>query len=64
MQKTAEKAGGKNGVIVAHYGVAVEVLFDDGGSKKMIRVKRNSGHVVGDRVRIEGEQLTRQELRT
>ena len=64
MQKTAEKAGGKNGVIVAHYGVAVEVLFDDGGIKEMIRVKRNSGHVVGDRVRIEGEQLTRQERRT
>lgn len=47
-----------NGLIVAHHGVAVEVLFDD-GCRRMARVKRNSGHVVGDNVRIAGETLTR-----
>jgi ribosome biogenesis GTPase len=51
-------------MIVAHYGVAVEVLFSESKEREMIRVKRNSGHVVGDRVVIEGEQLVRQERRT
>lgn len=46
------------GVIVSHYGVAVEVRFPD-GERRMVRVKRNSGHVVGDRVEVEGEALTR-----
>ena len=39
----------REGLIVAHHGVAVEVLFD-GGDRSMVRVKRNSGHVVGDGV--------------
>jgi len=50
----------RKGVIVAHYGVAVDVLFED-GSTEMVRVKRNSGHVVGDNVIIEDETLIRQE---
>jgi ribosome biogenesis GTPase len=47
-----------NGRIVAHHGISVEVLFD-GGLRRMVRVKRNSGHVVGDRVSVNGELLTR-----
>jgi ribosome biogenesis GTPase len=47
------------GVIIAHYGVAVDVLFQDNGEKSMVRVKRNSGHVVGDMVEINGEILER-----
>lgn len=58
---TPETAG--NGLIVAHHGVSVEVLFDD-GPRRMVRVKRNSGHVVGDRVSVSGEQLTRLPRRT
>ena len=49
---------GSHGLIVSHYGVAVEVLFDS-GERRMVRVKRNSGHVVGDRVRVTGEVLLR-----
>lgn len=46
------------GFISAHYGVAVEVRFD-GGERRMVRVKRRSGHVVGDNVRVRGEVLER-----
>ena len=46
------------GMIVSHYGVAVEVLFDS-GERRMVRVKRNSGHVVGDYVRVSEEVLER-----
>lgn len=46
------------GVIVSHYGIAVEVLFGD-GARRMVKVKRNSGHVVGDRVEVTGEVLAR-----
>ncbi len=49
------------GVIVAHYGVAVDVQFSGDNERCMVRVKRNSGHVVGDNVVVEGELLTRQE---
>ncbi len=60
--KTTQKAGAsEEGLIVAHYGVAVEVFFAAGNTRRMIRVKRNSGHVVGDRVMIEDEILTRLE---
>jgi ribosome biogenesis GTPase len=45
-----------NGLIVAHHGISVEVLFDN-GVRRMVRVKRNSGHVVGDRVVVTGEVL-------
>jgi ribosome biogenesis GTPase / thiamine phosphate phosphatase len=47
-----------DGLILSHFGVAVEVLFTD-GARRMVRVKRNSGHVVGDRVRVHGEVLER-----
>ena len=49
------------GVIVAHYGVAVDVLSSKGNVRSMIRVKRNSGHVVGDKVLIKDDVLTRLE---
>jgi ribosome biogenesis GTPase len=49
----------EEGVIVAHYGIAVDVLFTENEECRMIRVKRNSGHVVGDRVVVEEEVLTR-----
>ena len=52
-----------NGLIVAHHGISVEVLFDD-GARRMVRVKRNSGHVVGDRVVVSGEILKRLPRRT
>ena len=51
----------KEGVIVAHYGVAVDVLFSEDNACSMIRVKRNSGHVVGDVVTIKEDVLTRLE---
>ncbi len=54
----AAKTPGRPGVIVAHLGVAVEVLFDD-GERHQVRVKRNSGHVVGDSVLVHGEVLER-----
>jgi len=47
-----------DGLILSHFGVAVEVLFGS-GQRSMVRVKRNSGHVVGDRVRVAGEVLER-----
>jgi len=47
-----------DGLIMSHFGVAVEVLFDS-GERRTVRVKRNSGHVVGDRVRVAGEVLER-----
>jgi ribosome biogenesis GTPase len=53
-----ESAAGGEGLIVSHYGVAVEVLFGS-GERRMVRVKRNSGHVVGDRVRVADEVLER-----
>jgi ribosome biogenesis GTPase / thiamine phosphate phosphatase len=57
---TKQMAGGKEeGLIVAHYGVAVEVFFASSNNRRMIRVKRNSGHVVGDRVSIQDDILTR-----
>lgn len=54
---------GQEGLVVAHHGVAVEVLFD-GGDRRMVRVKRNSGHVVGDDVLISGEVMKRLSRRT
>ncbi len=54
---------GQAGVIVSHLGVAVEVLFSD-GERRIIRVKRKSGHVVGDDVLVRGEVLERLERRT
>jgi ribosome biogenesis GTPase len=54
---------GRRGVIVAHLGVSVEVLFN-GGEREIVRVKRNSGHVVGDDVLVRGEVLERLPRRT
>ena len=48
----------RQGVIVAHRGVAVDVLFHD-GVRDQVRVKRRSGHVVGDAVLVRGEVLER-----
>jgi ribosome biogenesis GTPase len=53
-----EPDSARNGLIVAHHGVAVEVLFAD-GTRDMVRVKRRSGHVVGDDVLVRGEVLER-----
>jgi ribosome biogenesis GTPase len=52
-----------NGLIVAHHGISVEILFDS-GQRRMVRVKRNSGHVVGDSVIVTGEVLKRLPRRT
>jgi ribosome biogenesis GTPase len=54
----AAKAGWADGTIVSHFGVAVEVLFA-GEERRLVKVKRNSGHVVGDRVRVRDEVLER-----
>ena len=51
------------GLITAHHGVEVEVLFTT-GRRRMVRVKRSSGHVVGDEVEVEGEVLRRLSRRT
>lgn len=61
MKKNTSQAKEKKGVIVAHYGVAVDVLFADDNTTEMIRVKRNSGHVVGDNVVIKQDVLKRLE---
>ena len=61
MKKEQPTIENKKGVIVAHYGVAVDVLFSEDNERSMIRVKRNSGHVVGDNVVIKEEVLTRLE---
>lgn len=53
----------REGIIVAHHGVAVEVSFED-GRRRMVRVKRSSGHVVGDTVVVTGGVLKRMPRRT
>jgi ribosome biogenesis GTPase len=65
-RKPAAQSGSpstKEGLIVAHHGVAVEVLFSD-GLRSRIGVKRRSGHVVGDRVQVFNEALDRLPRRT
>lgn len=62
--RTNNKEKSRHGVITAHYGVAVDVFFRDDDVTHMIRVKRNSGHVVGDNVTVRGEQLKRHERRS
>lgn len=61
--KASELEPERSGLIVAHHGVAVEVLFAD-GTREMVRVKRRSGHVVGDDVLVRGEVLERLPRRT
>ncbi|MCP3923961.1 MAG: ribosome small subunit-dependent GTPase A [Desulfobacterales bacterium] len=53
----------RKGIIVGHYGVAVDVKFDD-GLIESIRVKRKSGHVVGDYIYMDGNFLKRMERNT
>ncbi len=57
-----DKAG-QEGLIVSHFGVEVLVRFgsvaDELIDERMVKVKRNSGHVVGDQVRVIGEVLQR-----
>ncbi len=48
----------QQGVIVAHHGMAVDILFRS-GERKMIKVKRREGHVVGDTVIVQDQRLTR-----
>lgn len=52
-----------SGLITAHHGVEVEVAFTT-GKRRMVRVKRSSGHVVGDNVEVTGEVLQRLPRRT
>ncbi|MBN2645068.1 MAG: ribosome small subunit-dependent GTPase A [Desulfuromonadaceae bacterium] len=56
-------AGADDGIIIQHFGVEVAVCRAD-GSVVTVKVKRNSGHVVGDRVTVQGEVLTRLDRRT
>ncbi len=51
------------GLIRAHHGIEVEVAFTT-GKRRMVRVKRSSGHVVGDNVEVTGEVLRRLPRRT
>lgn len=48
----------ERGLLVAHFGVAVEVRLES-GERRVVRVQRRSGHVVGDRVELSGERLVR-----
>ncbi|MBF0232747.1 MAG: ribosome small subunit-dependent GTPase A [Desulfamplus sp.] len=47
----------RKGLIIAHNGVAVDILFES-GERQVIRVKRRSGHVVGDNVVVRNQILT------
>jgi ribosome biogenesis GTPase / thiamine phosphate phosphatase len=63
---TPDSASGgeaSRGLITAHHGVEVQVLFTT-GKRRMVRVKRSSGHVVGDEVAVTGEVLRRLPRRT
>ncbi|WP_432822829.1 ribosome small subunit-dependent GTPase A [Trichloromonas sp.] len=51
------------GIIIAHHGITVEVRFSS-GERCMVRVKRRSGHVVGDAVLVKDEVLERLPRRT
>jgi len=48
----------QKGVIVAHHGIAVDILFASGERQK-VKVKRREGHVVGDSVVVQHQRLTR-----
>ena len=54
---------GLPGTLVAHHGVAVEVQLDS-GERRTVKVRRRSGHVVGDQVEVIGERLRRNERAT
>jgi ribosome biogenesis GTPase len=58
---------GVPGTLVAHHGVAVDVRLESGpeaGQLRSVKVRRRSGHVVGDRVEVIGERLRRLERDT
>lgn len=79
--RARDEEAGELGVLVAHYGVAVDVRLDSPGAPnpgetnagetspgepgpdqpelRSVRVRRRSGHVVGDRVELVGERLRR-----
>ncbi len=59
----SENKTGGSVIIIGHYGVAVDVMLDS-GAVVCIRVKRKSGHVVGDKVVVNNEQLKRLERST
>jgi ribosome biogenesis GTPase len=61
--RTAPDVDWCRGLITAHYGVEVEVDFA-AGKRRMVKVKRSSGHVVGDDVEVAGELLRRMPRRT
>lgn len=58
------EGSGELGIIVGHYGVAVDVRLDSSGELRSVKVQRKSGHVVGDRVEVIGERLRRLERRS
>ena len=60
-KKVSEPA--REGVVVAHHGIAVDVLFES-GEREIVRVKRREGHVVGDNVVVQDQRLTRLPRRT
>ena len=62
-KKPAGAGPEQKGVIIAHHGIAVDVLFES-GRQEMIKVKRRSGHVVGDKVTVRHQRLTRLPRRT
>ncbi|KIG13143.1 Ribosome small subunit-stimulated GTPase EngC [Enhygromyxa salina] len=48
----------ETGTLVAHFGVAVDIRLAS-GERRSVKVRRRSGHVVGDRVDVVGERLHR-----
>lgn len=62
-KKFVDDLTGETGTIVGHYGVAVDVRLAN-GDVKTLRVKRRSGHVVGDEVTIAPNGLIGHERST
>jgi ribosome biogenesis GTPase len=62
--ESESEGSGELGVVVAHYGVAVDVRIGSSGEVRPVKVLRRSGHVVGDRVEVIGERLRRLERRS
>jgi ribosome biogenesis GTPase len=58
-----KKGPEQKGVIVAHHGIAVDILFAS-GERQMVKVKRRAGHVVGDNVIVQDQRLRRLSRRT
>jgi ribosome biogenesis GTPase len=60
---SSSSAPDQKGVVVAHHGIAVDILFESGERRK-VKVKRRAGHVVGDNVVVQNQRLTRLPRRT